>query len=137
MYVSQDATPQTLSDGSTTQLEFDTVRYDDLNEADLDNNRIVVSESGLHHLYFHAELDDSADGEFFRGSINVNGTPEVQDERSNSDPNTDNWALSAGAGTYLKLEAGDVVTATGYLRSSTTRNIQNDRWSTHLGMVSL
>lgn len=109
-------TLQTISADTTTQVSFDSIRFDDGGWANLTNNEIVVPESGKYHISTQVPIDDVNTPVDMIVYLNVNGN-EVREKSTFVGSSATNNDLFQNIQDVVSLSASDSVTASVLITS--------------------
>jgi len=130
------STGQTITDSSTTKIEFDTVEFDKLEVVNITDSEIVVNESGVYliEVTFRVE-DDSAwsDGDQINAIIAKNGSSDHQKQVRKVGTDTQ----SATNITILDLNQGDTIDGRLFQDSGSDIDLEGDVRRTRLSVGRL
>ena len=115
--ISSNSTQSDVPRGTFAEIEFDTVEEDNLDAADLANNRITIQENGDYLLHVFAEWEDddawaTGDDTAFLPAVNGNELGRSQYRKVGDGAQTFN-----GPAIYRTLNEGDNVTGVAFQRS--------------------
>jgi hypothetical protein len=118
--VYRNAAAQSISNGTTTTVDFDTVQEDTTASFNDSTNTFTAPESGYYDVNASLLYDPITDGALMQCIVNVNGVGALVGQLNQSLP-TYNQTITAQG--ILKLEKGDEVIVRTYHVSGASKNI--------------